>query len=41
MDLETALAFAMACVTIATSSEDHKEALRSFADKRLPEFKDR
>jgi len=41
MDLETALAFAMACVTIATGSEDHKEALRSFADRRLPEFKDR
>jgi len=33
MDLETA--------TIATGSEDHKEALRSFADRRLPEFKDR
>jgi enoyl-CoA hydratase/carnithine racemase len=41
MDLETALAFAMACVTIAVGSEDHKEALRSFADRRLPEFKDR
>ncbi|MBM4444501.1 MAG: 2-(1,2-epoxy-1,2-dihydrophenyl)acetyl-CoA isomerase [Chloroflexi bacterium] len=41
MDLDTALAFAMACVTIATGSEDHKEALRSFADRRLPEFKDR
>jgi len=41
MDLETALAFAMACVTIATRSEDHKEALKSFAEKRAPEFKDR
>ena len=41
MDLDTALAFAMACVTIATSSEDFKEAIKAFAEKRLPEFKDR
>jgi len=41
MDLETALAFAMACVTIATSSEDHKEAIKSFAEKRQAQFKDR
>jgi len=41
MDLDTALAFAMACVTIATSSQDHKEAIKAFADKKLPQFKDR
>ena len=41
MDLDTALAFAMACVTIATNSEDYKEAIKSFAEKKLPEFKDR
>lgn len=41
MDLETALAFAMACVTIATSSEDHKEAIKSFAEKRQAQFKDK
>ena len=41
MDLETALAFAMACVTIATGSEDHKEAIRSFAEKKMPDFKDK
>ena len=41
MDLDTALAFAMACVTIATGSEDYKEAIKSFAEKKLPVFKDR
>lgn len=41
MDLETALAFAMACVTIATGSEDHKEAIKSFAEKKVPDFKDK
>lgn len=41
MDLETALAFAMACVTIATGSDDHKEAIKSFADKRQARFEDK
>jgi 2-(1,2-epoxy-1,2-dihydrophenyl)acetyl-CoA isomerase len=40
-DLETALAVAMACVTIATDSADHKEALKSFADKRAAKFQDK
>jgi enoyl-CoA hydratase/carnithine racemase len=41
MDLETALAVAMACVTIATDSSDHREALKSFADKRAAKFQDK
>jgi enoyl-CoA hydratase/carnithine racemase len=41
MDLDTALAFAMACVGIATGSEDYKEAIKSFAEKKMPVFKDR
>lgn len=41
MDLDTALAFAMATVSIATSSEDFKEAIKSFAEKKMPVFKDR
>ena len=40
-DLETAMAFAAACVSIAISSEDHKEGIKSFAEKRPPEFKGR
>lgn len=40
-DLETAMAFAAACVSIALSSEDHKEGIKAFADKRIPEFKGR
>jgi 2-(1,2-epoxy-1,2-dihydrophenyl)acetyl-CoA isomerase len=41
MDLETALAFAIACVSIAASSDDHKEAVRAIAEKRTPNFRDR
>jgi len=41
MDLDTSLAFAMACVTICTQSEDYKEAIKSFAEKKMPVFKDR
>jgi len=41
MDLDTALSFAMACVTICTASEDFKEAIKSFAEKKFPVFKDR
>ena len=41
MDLETAMAFAAACVSIALPSEDHEEGIRAFAEKRQPEFRDR
>jgi enoyl-CoA hydratase/carnithine racemase len=41
MDLETALGVAMACVTIATDSEDYREALKAFAHKRAPKFQDK
>ena len=41
MDLETALGVALACVTIATGSADHREALKSFAHKRAPRFQDK
>ena len=40
-DLETALQFLSACIPITTSSEDHQEAIKSFAEKRPPEFKGR
>jgi 2-(1,2-epoxy-1,2-dihydrophenyl)acetyl-CoA isomerase len=38
-DLETALQFLSACIPITVLSEDHKEAIRSFAEKRPPVFK--
>jgi 2-(1,2-epoxy-1,2-dihydrophenyl)acetyl-CoA isomerase len=38
-DLETALQFLSACIPITVSSDDHKEAVRSFAEKRPPVFK--
>ncbi|RLC92819.1 MAG: hypothetical protein DRI39_07520 [Chloroflexi bacterium] len=41
MDLDTALVLAMACVTICTQSQDYKEAIKSFANKQFPVFKDR
>jgi enoyl-CoA hydratase/carnithine racemase len=37
-DLETALQFLSACVPICTSSSDHQEAIKSFAEKRPPKF---
>ena len=40
LDLETALQFLTAGVFITVSSEDHKEAIRSFVEKRPPVFKD-
>ena len=40
-DLETALQFLSACIPITTSSEDHQEAIKSFAEKRPPIYKGR
>lgn len=37
-DLETALQFLSACIPITIASEDHKEAVRAFAEKRSPMF---
>jgi enoyl-CoA hydratase/carnithine racemase len=39
MDLETALQFLSAAVPITIASEDYKEAIRAFAEKRPPVFK--
>jgi len=41
MDLDTAISFAMACVATCVNSEDHKEAVKSFAEQKMPVFKDR
>ena len=41
MDLDTALSFAMACVATCVGSEDYQEAIKSFAEKKMPVFKDR
>jgi len=40
-DLETALEFLSAALVITLASEDHEEAVRAFAEKRLPLFKGR
>jgi len=41
MDLGTALQMAAACETITLTSEDHKEGVAAFREKRKPEFKGR
>ncbi len=38
-DLEAALAFGSACVSIALQSEDHVEGVAAFAEKRQPRFR--
>ena len=38
-DFETALQFLSAAVSITIHSEDHREAIRAFAEKRAPVFK--
>lgn len=40
-DLETALQFLSACIPITVLSRDHKEAIKSFAEKRPPVFEGR
>jgi enoyl-CoA hydratase/carnithine racemase len=39
MDLETALKIAAACETITLTSEDHKEGVAAFREKRPPQYK--
>ena len=39
MEFETALGIAAACETITLSSEDHREGVRSFLERRPPERK--
>jgi 2-(1,2-epoxy-1,2-dihydrophenyl)acetyl-CoA isomerase len=40
-DLETAIQFAFLCDSILLRTEDHDEAIRAFAEKRMPIFKGR
>ena len=39
MDLETAMQVAAACETITLTSEDHKEGVAAFREKRIPQYK--
>lgn len=39
MDFETALLRAAACETITLTSEDHKEGVAAFKEKRSPAYK--
>jgi len=41
MDLETAMQVAAACETITLTSEDHKEGVAAFGEKRPPQYKGR
>lgn len=41
MDLETALQVAAACETITLTSEDHREGVAAFREKRQPRYKGR
>ena len=41
MDMETALEGAVACETITLTSEDHKEGVAAFGEKRDPQRKGR
>lgn len=41
MNLETALAMESACISICLGSDDNKEGIRAFAEKRTPIFKGR
>ena len=41
MDLKSALQFEIQCVSLLSSTEDHREGIRAFLEKRKPQFKGR
>ena len=41
MDLESAMNVAASCETITLTSEDHKEGVAAFREKRKPQYKGR
>ena len=41
MDLETAMKVAAACETITLTSDDHREGVAAFREKRKPQYKGR